>query len=60
MIYLDWAASAPPEPEALEAVREAASVSFANPSSPHAAGRQAHELLEGARSRMASLLRPHR
>ena len=36
MIYLDWAASAPPEPEAIEAVREVSLALFANPSSPTA------------------------
>jgi cysteine desulfurase len=56
MIYLDWAASAPPEPEALEAFREAATAHFANPSSPHGAGRKAAEALEGARARIAALL----
>ena len=55
-MYLDWAASAPPEEAA---IREAAEVSlrcFGNPSSPHSAGKEAAELLEGARSRLAQLI----
>ncbi len=56
MIYLDWAASAPPEPDAL---REAMTVSeeiFANPSSPHAAGQRAAQRLTQARARFARSL----
>jgi cysteine desulfurase len=56
MIYLDWAASAPPEPEALDAVRDAAVRHFANPSSPHAQGTAARALLESCRARVAALL----
>ena len=55
-VYLDWAASAPPEEAA---IREAAEVSlscFGNPSSPHSAGREAVELLENARGRLARLI----
>jgi len=55
-VYLDWAASAPPESAA---VQEAADVSlrcFGNPSSPHGAGREAAERLEDARSRLARLI----
>ena len=56
MIYLDWAASAPPEPEALEEARDVSLRFFANPSSPHAAGKEAEERLEDARARFARLL----
>jgi len=56
LIYLDWAASAPPEPYALEEAREVSLRFFANPSSMHAAGREAGERLERARGRMAGLL----
>ncbi len=55
MIYLDWAASAPPEPAALAAAAEAA-VLHANPSSPHPAGRAAAAALEDARRRIGALL----
>jgi cysteine desulfurase len=56
MIYLDWAASAPPESEAVEAAREASLELFANPSSPHGAGRQAGERLEEMRGRFGRTL----
>ena len=55
-VYLDWAASAPPEEAA---IREAAEVSmrfFGNPSSPHGAGKEAAEILSQARRRFASLI----
>ncbi|MCL2084451.1 MAG: aminotransferase class V-fold PLP-dependent enzyme, partial [Oscillospiraceae bacterium] len=51
MIYLDSAATAPPCPEALDAFREAAALG--NPSSSHAAGLKAAELLEGSRAAVA-------
>lgn len=56
MTYLDWAASAPPEPRALEQAREVSSLLYANPSSPHAAGRAAAERLAGARAALAAAL----
>jgi cysteine desulfurase len=56
MIYLDWAASAPPEPAALAAAAETAKACHANPSSPHPAGRAAAAALEDARRRLAALL----
>ena len=56
MIYLDWAASAPPEPEAIEAAREASLELYGNPSSPHGAGRRAGEKLEEMRGRFARTL----
>jgi cysteine desulfurase len=56
MTYLDWAASAPPDPEALEAARETSLRCYANPSSPHSAGREAAELLAQARARFARCL----
>jgi cysteine desulfurase len=54
--YLDWAASAPPDPGALDAAREVSASVFANPSSPHAAGRAAAEALGAARARFAGAL----
>ncbi len=56
MIYLDWAASAPPEPSAVDEAREVSLRFFANPSSPHAAGREAEEKLAEARARFAGTL----
>jgi cysteine desulfurase len=56
MIYLDWAASAPPEPAALAAAADTAQACHANPSSPHPAGRAAAAALEDARRRIRALL----
>jgi cysteine desulfurase len=56
MIYLDWAASAPPEPSALDEARGVYVRYFANPSAPHAAGRLAEEKLIEARARFAGAL----
>ena len=52
MIYLDWAATAPPVPEALPADGPW----HANPSSPHPRGRQAAAELASARERLAGTL----
>jgi cysteine desulfurase len=57
LIYLDWAASAPPEPEALDEARDVLLRFFANPSSAHSAGKEAEERLEDARARFGRLLR---
>jgi len=54
-IYLDHAASAPLSPRA-RAAMEAARAETGNPSSPHAEGRRAREVLEDARSRVAGVL----
>jgi cysteine desulfurase len=56
MIYLDWAASAPPEPDAIDEASEISLHLFANPSSPHTAGREAGEKLEQMRGRFARVL----
>jgi cysteine desulfurase len=56
MIYLDWAASAPPEPAALAAAAQTAAACHANPSSPHPAGRIAAAALTDARARLRGLL----
>jgi cysteine desulfurase len=53
--YLDHNAITPMRPEAAEAVRAALGV-FGNPSSLHAAGRAARDLLDGARARAAAAL----
>ena len=52
VIYLDWAATAPPVPEALPADGPW----HANPSSPHPRGRQAAAELASARERLACAL----
>jgi cysteine desulfurase len=53
--YLDWNASAPLRPEAKAALLEALD-RFGNPSSPHAEGRAARDLLEAAREEVASFI----
>ena len=55
MIYLDYAATTPVDPEVLEAMREVEGV-FGNPSSVHRFGQEARRVLEGARERVAALL----
>ena len=58
-IYLDHAATTPLRPEVAEAIAAAAARAFANPSSPHAAGRRAKQVLEDARERILTLLGGH-
>jgi cysteine desulfurase len=54
-IYLDHAATSPLRPEAKAAMAEGFRL-WANPSSPHAEGRKARQLLEDARERLAQAL----
>jgi cysteine desulfurase len=54
--YLDWAASAIPEPSALTAFAESSASVFANPASPHEPGRLAGQALEDARQRCGAAL----
>lgn len=56
MIYLDWAASAPPDPEIINLMAETALRFPENPSSLHPAGKAARRILEEARERCASVL----
>ncbi len=55
-IYLDWAATAPPDADILEQVNEVARRFYGNPSSLHRAGREAEKALGEARERLAALL----
>ncbi|HEY7513748.1 MAG TPA: aminotransferase class V-fold PLP-dependent enzyme, partial [Vicinamibacteria bacterium] len=55
MVYLDHNAITPVRPEARAAVATALEV-FGNPSSVHAAGRAARDLLDAARGQVASAL----
>jgi cysteine desulfurase len=55
-VYLDWNATAPPHPDVLRAMNEAAETAWANPSSVHAAGRRARACIEAAREAAARLL----
>lgn len=56
MIYLDWAATAPPDPEIMAAMASAAVEYSGNPSSPYPAGKAAKAALEDARVRCAAVL----
>jgi cysteine desulfurase len=55
-VYLDHAAATPLDPEVAVAMAEAARVAFANPSSPHAAGRAAKRILEDSREQILGAL----
>ncbi len=54
-VYLDYNATAPLRPEAREALLRALEAP-ANPSSVHAAGRAARDLVEKARAQVAALV----
>jgi len=54
-VYLDHNATTPPSTAVLDAMREAAGSSWANPSSIHADGRAARAVVEHARARVAEL-----
>lgn len=56
MIYLDHHAAAPVPPGVQEAMSEASSIAWANPSSVHQAGRASHRLLETARDQIAAAI----
>ena len=56
MIYLDWAASAIPYTDEIEAAYREATAVFANPSAQHRFGKEARNMLEKARSRCAAVL----
>lgn len=56
MIYLDHAATAPPDPRVLEAMLPYLTERFGNPSAPHAAGREARADLDQARGLIAARL----
>ncbi len=59
-IYLDYAATTPLRPEALEAMLPFLSAGGFNPSSLHAEGRAARAALDDARDRVAAALGVHR
>jgi cysteine desulfurase len=56
MVYLDNAASTPPDAEVLDAVRSTAAELYANPASAHAPGAAAARALAAARSEVAAAL----
>ena len=55
-IYLDWAATAVPDPDIMKTSCECAVRNFGNPSSVHQAGQQANAVLEECRTRCAKAL----
>lgn len=55
-VYLDHAATTPVRAEVLDAMARAQAEAWANPSSPHAAGRRARRLLEDCRETILGLL----
>jgi cysteine desulfurase len=61
VIYLDYNATTPLAPEALEAMQPFLARHYGNPSSIHAAGRVARAAIDEARDRLAALLgaKPH-
>ncbi len=58
-IYLDNAASTPPDPGVLETMNQYFSECYGNASSMHSHGTRAKELLEDARTRLSRLLNCH-
>ena len=56
MIYADYNATTPLDPEVRAAMNEALDVSFGNPSSIHSAGQAARRLLDTARAQVAGLI----
>ncbi|MEN2785109.1 cysteine desulfurase family protein [Sphingomonas qilianensis] len=56
MIYLDYQATTPLAPQAFEAMLPWLRDNFANPHSPHAAGRKAKAAVQVARAQVAALL----
>jgi len=55
-IYLDWAATAPVDPEVLDRMTDVSLSLYGNPSSPHSAGRAARKYIEESRRIAADLL----
>lgn len=53
-IYLDWNATTPVHPDVVGAMSAAATSAWANPASPHRAGRQARAVVESAREHVAA------
>ena len=56
MIYADYNATTPLDPEVRVAMNEALDVSFGNPSSIHSAGQAARRLVDRARAQVAGLI----
>ncbi len=58
-LYCDYNATTPLHPQVLAQMLQAADPRFGNPSSQHREGRQARQLIEGARQQVASLIDAH-
>lgn len=58
-IYLDWNATSPPLPAAIDVMAQVARSAWGNPASVHAAGRAARDEVESAREEVARLLGAH-
>ncbi|MBA7710806.1 putative cysteine desulfurase NifS [subsurface metagenome] len=56
LVYLDWASTAPPDPEILDRTREVSGRYFGNPSSIHRAGREAEKILAHSRQLLSTAL----
>jgi len=56
MIYLDYAASTPVDARVLDRMRESVEINCANPSSTHAAGREAQAIIANAATQLGGLL----
>jgi cysteine desulfurase len=56
-LYCDWNATTPPHPSVLAAMLQAAETAWGNPSSVHAAGRRARQIIDALREELAGLLR---
>ncbi len=56
MIYLDWAATALPDPVVIDTMAFAAKNYYGNPSSPHREGKRARSILHDARKCCAKIL----
>jgi cysteine desulfurase len=54
-VYADWAATTPPAPEVVEAMRPFLGERFGNPSSVHRRGEAARDAVEHARAQVAAL-----
>ncbi len=56
LVYLDWNATTPPLPEAVDAMAEVARSTWGNPASVHGSGRAARDVVETAREELARLV----
>ncbi len=57
MIYLDWAATTPPYPEAIDTLSNIMKEFYGNPSSTHTPGLKSREILDQSRKKCANLLK---